>query len=107
MPQYVRLRAGSYEPVTQIGAPPVFQESPAQVSLPGSPGAGMVYLRHNFFPVSGSQPSRNPRVVDSPPATPEINTPLATIGTAITSCSAWLNRSIATQSGSALSEVAR
>jgi hypothetical protein len=30
----------------------------------------MVYLRHNFFPVSGSQPSRNPRVVDSPPDSP-------------------------------------
>jgi hypothetical protein len=40
----------------------------------------MVYRRHNFFPVSGSQPSRNPRVVVSPPAIPEITTPLATIG---------------------------
>ena len=47
---------------------------------PGSPGAGMVYLRHNFVPVSGSHPSRNPRVVDSPPDIPEIKTPLATIG---------------------------
>ena len=41
---------------------------------------GIVYRRHSFFPVSGSQPSRNPRVVDSPPAIPEITTPLATIG---------------------------
>jgi hypothetical protein len=40
----------------------------------------MVYLRHNFFPVSGSHPSRNPRVVRSPPAMPEIRTPLAMIG---------------------------
>jgi hypothetical protein len=40
----------------------------------------MLYLRHSFLPVSGSQPSRNARVVDSPPAMPEINTPLATIG---------------------------
>ena len=39
-----------------------------------------VYLRHSFFPVSGSHPSRKPRVVDSPPDTPEISTPLAIIG---------------------------
>jgi hypothetical protein len=32
------------------------------------------------LPVSGSHPMRNPRVVDSPPAMPEITTPLATIG---------------------------
>ena len=65
-----------------MGPPPYFHPSPStgQVSDPGSPGAGMVYRRHNFSPVSGFQPSRNPRVVDSPPAIPEINTPFATIG---------------------------
>ena len=33
----MRFESGSYEPVIQIDAPPVFHESPAHVSLPGSP----------------------------------------------------------------------
>ena len=42
IPQKVRLVSGSYDPVTHTEAPPVFQESPAQLSWPGSPGPGMV-----------------------------------------------------------------
>src|SRR6516165_8330447 len=82
VPQYTRSSSGSYDPERHVGPPPYFQASLffGHVSEPGSPGAGMVYRRHSFLPVSGSQPSRKPRVVDSPPATPEINTPLATIG---------------------------
>ena len=34
----MRFSSGSKEPVSQVGAPPVFQESPSQVSFPGSPG---------------------------------------------------------------------
>ena len=48
------------------------------LQLEGKLGAENGYL--NFVPVSGSQPSRKPRVVDSPPDIPEINTPLAMIG---------------------------
>src|ERR1700722_11708857 len=82
VPQYTRSSWGSYEPERHVGPPPCVQASLflGHVPEPASPGAGMVYLRHSFFPVSVSQPSRNPRVVDSPPATPEISAPLATIG---------------------------
>ena len=38
-------------PVSQVGAPPRSQESPGQVSLPGSPGAGIVQKRHARLPV--------------------------------------------------------
>src|SRR5215472_5403614 len=75
--------SGSYEPFCQVAPPPYFHASGislGQVSEPGSPGAGMVYRRHSFLPVSGSQPSRKPRVVRSPPATPVITTPFATSG---------------------------
>src|SRR5216684_2066487 len=82
VPQYTRSSWGSYEPERHVGPPPCVQASLflGHVSEPGSPGAGMVYRRHNLFPVSGSHPSRKPRVVDSPPAMPEITTPLATMG---------------------------
>src|SRR5262249_20178740 len=66
--------------------PPYFHASGislGQVSEPGSPGAGMVYRRHSFLPVSGSQPSRKPRVVRSPPAIPVITTPFATRGASV------------------------
>ncbi len=36
------------------GAPPVFQDSPLQVSLPGSPGAGIVQWRQSRAPVLAS-----------------------------------------------------
>src|SRR5438552_8664959 len=38
VPQYTRLSAGSYEPVSQEDPPPFFQLSPPHVSEPGSPG---------------------------------------------------------------------
>jgi parallel beta-helix repeat protein len=68
------------------GPPPYFHASGisfGQVSEPGSPGAGMVYRRHSFLPVSGSHASRKPRVVRSPPAIPVITTPFATSGAMI------------------------
>ena len=34
--------SGSYEPVSHVGPPPIFQLSPFHVSLPNSPGPGTV-----------------------------------------------------------------
>lgn len=45
---------GSYDPVSQIGPPPCFHESPPHVSLPGSPGSGIVLNFHNCRPVFAS-----------------------------------------------------
>jgi hypothetical protein len=39
---------------------------PFQLSLPGSPGAGTVYLRHNTLPVAGSSPAIQSRTPRSP-----------------------------------------
>src|SRR5262249_29309252 len=41
-----------------------------QVSLPGSPGAGIVYVRHSSFPVGASSPAIQSRTPPSPPAAP-------------------------------------
>src|SRR5206468_4022085 len=80
--QYTRSSCGSYEPDRHVAAPPYIHTSFSlgQVSDPGSPGDGTVYLRHSFLPVSASHPSRNPLVALSPPPIPEITTPLTTIG---------------------------
>ena len=84
VPIYTRSSCGSYEAYCQVAPPPYFHASGlvwfGQVSEPGSPGAGIVYLRHNCFPVCGSYASTKPRVVLSPPAIPEINTPFAMRG---------------------------
>src|SRR5580700_10778757 len=52
----VWLVSTSYVPVTQMAAPPVCQALllSFQVSLPGSPGAGTVYLSHTRLPVAAS-----------------------------------------------------
>src|SRR3954470_14402365 len=81
VPQKVRLVAGSYVPVTHTEPPPVFHWSPfGQVSLPGSPGAGMVYVRQHSLPVSTSNPATNPRFPYSPPDAPTITLPPAISG---------------------------
>jgi hypothetical protein len=41
-----------------------------QVSLPGSPGAGMVYLRHSSLPVAASSAAIQSRAPPSPPDAP-------------------------------------
>ena len=74
------MLSGSYEPVIQIDAPPRCQVSPGQVSLPGSPGPGMVCERHTSSPVSGSRATTKPRMPRSPPEAPTITFPLATSG---------------------------
>src|SRR5580704_18667835 len=70
VPQMVSLVAGSYEPVCQMPAPPVFQALflSFQVSLPGSPGLGIAYQRHSSLPVLASSAASQPRV--PPPAAP-------------------------------------
>src|SRR5207302_8635383 len=72
----------SYEPVCQIPPPPVFQElwSSFQVSLPGSPGLGTTYQRHNSLPVLTSSPATQPRVPPSPAPFCTITLPSATSG---------------------------
>ena len=59
--------------MAHVGAPPFFHVSPGQVSLPGSPGPGIVYAVHRGFPVLASKAFTNPRIPNSPPATP-VNT---------------------------------
>src|SRR6476620_11318148 len=67
VPQYRSLSSASYEPVSHVAPPPCTQLSPDQVSLPGSPGDGMVQYRHNCLPVLASYASRKPRMPASPP----------------------------------------
>ena len=74
------MSSGSYEPVIQIEAPPVRQVSPGHVSLPGSPGSGIVCVRHTSSPVSGSYAATKPRMPRSPPEGPISTLPLATSG---------------------------
>src|SRR5215467_12218482 len=64
----VSFVAGSYEPVCQIPPPPVFHALflSFQVSLPGSPGFGITYHRHDSFPVLASSAATHPRVPASP-----------------------------------------
>src|SRR5882762_5574037 len=55
-----------------MAPPPVSHArwSPFHVSLPGSPGAGMTYLRHSSLPVVASSPAAKSRVPRSPPDAP-------------------------------------
>src|SRR6266699_6566607 len=80
----VSLVAGSYEPVCQSPPPPVFQALflSFQVSLPGSPGAGTAYQRHNSLPVLASRPATQPRVPASPAPLATMTLPSATSGAA-------------------------
>src|SRR5215471_3030104 len=68
----VWLVSGSYVPVTQTAPPPVCQALvlPFHVSLPGSPGAGTVNLRHTSLPVAASRAPIQSRTPWSPLAAP-------------------------------------
>src|SRR6202030_3868460 len=48
VPQMRRFCSTSNEPVTHVGAPPVFHASPGHVSLPGCPGSGTVQKRQRL-----------------------------------------------------------
>src|SRR5436190_476495 len=88
----VSLVSGSYEPVCHMPPPPVFQALVLsfQVSLPGSPGLGTEYQRHNSLPVLASSAASQPRV--PPPA------PLATSTLPSAVTGAELKRSLAPNS---------
>src|SRR6185295_8248416 len=66
----------------QIPPPPVFQAlwSSFQVSLPGSPGLGTTYQRHNSLPVLTSSAATQPRVPPSPAPLCTSTLPSATCG---------------------------
>src|SRR5207244_3762824 len=53
-PQMRRSSSGSYDPVSNVGPPPSRQEFPTHVSLPGSPGAGIVANRQRSLPLLAS-----------------------------------------------------
>src|SRR5262249_5855157 len=74
VPQSTWLVAGSYDPVTHIAPPPVCHALflSFQVSLPGSPGAGITYLRHASLPLAASTATMKSRVPRSPPEAPMI-----------------------------------
>src|SRR6185295_2346388 len=78
----VSLVAGSYEPVCQSPPPPVFQAFVLSfhVSLPGSPGFGITYHRHNSLPVRASSAASQPRVLPSPFELAMMILPSAAIG---------------------------
>src|SRR5262245_59759136 len=75
--------SGSYEPVIQVGPPPYFHESPAQVSTPFSPSPGTVNVRHLRSPVLTSYASTYPRTPYSPPAMPTITLSFTTSGATV------------------------
>ena len=54
--------------------------SPGHVSLPGSPGAGMVYVLQNSRPVSASSATTKPRMPSPPPDTPTMIIPSTASG---------------------------
>ena len=68
----MRFSSGSKVGVTQQFAPPRCQASPSsgQVSEPGSPGLGTMYVRHTRSPVSSLNASEWPRLPNSPPELP-------------------------------------
>src|ERR1700688_1637777 len=81
----VWLVSGSHVPGTQTAAAPV---CPAllvsfQVSLPGSPGAGMVNLRHKTLPVAASRLATQSRPPLSPPDAPTMILSLIGSGAAV------------------------
>src|ERR1700674_1591572 len=78
----VSLVAGSKEPVCQMPPPPVFHELflSFHVSLPGSPGLGITYQRHNSLPVLASRAAIQPRVPASPAPFAIMTLPSTVIG---------------------------
>ena len=60
-----------------------------QVSDPGSPGAGTVYLRHTSLPVAASSATMKSRTPRSPPAAPRMILSLTASGAAVIATSGW------------------
>src|SRR5262249_51821515 len=85
VPHRVWLVAGSKVPVTHTAPPPVRQALvlPFQVSLPGSPGAGIVYFCHRRLPVVASSPAIQSRTPWSPLAAPTLTLSLMAGGPAV------------------------
>ena len=75
---------GSYEPVVHSDPAPCFHVSPGHVSLPGSPGPGIVLKRHTSFPVVTLNAATKPMMPCSPPAVPMMTLSLTTIGAMVT-----------------------
>src|SRR5205823_9107998 len=76
----MRFSSGSKEPVSHVEPPPDFQLSPFHVSLPGSPGPGIVQNRQARRPVFASTALMYPRCAESPPVTPTTTLLFTTIG---------------------------
>ncbi len=70
VPKNTRLVSGSYAPAFQTAAPPVFQESPDQVSCPAPPGPEWCRNATTCLPVFASKAAIRPRMPKSPPAVP-------------------------------------
>src|ERR1700687_891267 len=72
-------------PVTHTAPPPVRQALVLlfQFSLPGSPGAGIVYLSHRRLPVAASSPAIQSRTPWSPLAAPTMILSLMASGAAV------------------------
>src|SRR5262245_65467233 len=69
-----------------MAPPPVCQAAFAgsfQLSLPGSPGAGITYLRHANLPVLASSAAIQSRTPRSPPAAPTMILSLTVSGAAV------------------------
>src|SRR6185312_9735109 len=63
------FESGSNVPESQVPPPP-HSCRPIQVSEPGSPFAGTVYVRQISLPSFGDKAAMNPRIPLSPPALP-------------------------------------
>src|ERR687889_1464740 len=81
----MRFRSGSYVGVTQQFAPPRCHASPSdgQVSDPGSPGLGTMYVRQTRSPVSRLNASTCPRTPNSPPELPTMTLSFTTRGATV------------------------
>src|ERR1700722_3453656 len=74
----------SKEPVPHMAPPPVCQALflSFQVSEPGSPGAGITYLRHASLPDAASRATMKSRTPRSPPEAPTMILSLTASGAA-------------------------
>src|SRR3954463_12208263 len=81
----MRFRSGSYVGVTQQFPPPRCQASPSagQLSKPGSPGFGTMYVRQTRSPVSSLNASEWPRLPNSPPELPTMTMSLTINGATV------------------------
>ena len=68
-----------------------------QVSEPGSPGAGMTYLRHSTFPVAASAARMKSRTPLSPPDAPTMILSLTGSGAAVNCRPFWPSEMLVSQ----------